>query len=71
MNTLALLAALSGISNLLMAFLYALLVIAIIGGLIWAINKYIYPIPPPILAIVAIVLVILIAIWVLDGFPRP
>lgn len=69
MTTTLLLAAIPA-SGLLVAFLYAVLAIALIGGLIWAINTYIHPIPPPILAVLSIVLVILIVLWFLNGTPR-
>lgn len=57
----------SALSPLLLNFLYAILVIAMIGCLIWAINTYIHPIPPPILAIVAIILVICAVLYFLGG----
>ena len=58
----------AAVSGLLVKFLYAILVIAIIGALIWAINTYIAPIPPPILMILSIILVICLVLWFL-GLP--
>lgn len=60
----------TAVGSLLITFLYAILVIAVIGGLIWAINTYIHPIPGPILAVLAIILVIVIALWLLGDLPR-
>jgi hypothetical protein len=57
----------AALSPLLLNFLYAILIIAMIGCLIWAINTYIHPIPPPILAILAIVLVIVAVLYFLGG----
>ena len=70
MITLATILAATQIGGMLTSFLFAVLAIALIGGLIWAINNYIYPIPPPILAVVAIVLVILVVLWMLGDFPN-
>jgi len=70
MNSL-LLTALSGPANLhgiLVTFLILVIVLAIIGGLLWCIEKWIYPLPAPVKLVLAIVLVILVIIWALNVF---
>ncbi len=49
--------------TLLIGFLILVIVLAIIGGLIWCIEKWIHPIPPPVKLVLAIILVILVIIW--------
>lgn len=56
------------IAGLLWKFLYAFLAIVLLGGLIWAVNKYIGTIPPPLLTAVAVILGILLAIYLLGVF---
>lgn len=68
MNTLVFLAAVPAIRELLVSFLVGILVIAIIGGLIWAIDHYVHPIPPPIKMVLSIVLVICVLIWAVTTF---
>jgi hypothetical protein len=53
----------AGIKGLLIAFLVLVVVLAIIGGLVWCIEKWIHPLPPPVKLVLAIILVILIIIW--------
>jgi hypothetical protein len=53
----------AGIKGLLIAFLILVVVLAIIGGLVWCIEKWIHPLPPPVKLVLAIILVILIIIW--------
>ena len=57
-----------GLTGLLISFLILLVVLAIIGGLIWAIQQWISPLPPPVLMIIAIILVLLIIIWGIKQF---
>ncbi len=68
MSTLLAVASMTGI---LIGFLQALLLIAVIGGLFWGVEKYISPVPPPIRVLVAIVVIIMIVIWFLEGNPSP
>ena len=71
MNTLAYTFAASGgqsLAGILISFLIVVLILACIGGLLWLIEKYISPIPPPVKVIFAIVLLILVIIWALKQF---
>ena len=54
--------------GILVTFLILVIVLAIIGGLMWCIEKWIYPLPPPVKLVLAIVLVILVIIWALNVF---
>lgn len=57
-----------GLESLLISFLVLVIVLAIIGGLLWCIEKWVSPIPPPVKVILAIVLLILIIIWAVRVF---
>ena len=61
--TLAALAA----SGLLMQFLYAVLILAVVGGLLFCIDYFIAPIPPPIKLVIAIIVLIIVVMKVLGG----
>ena len=63
-----LLATTGGIIGLLELFLVAILVLAIIAGLIWAIERWISPIPSEVKLVLAIVIVILVVIFALRQF---
>lgn len=63
MSTLLIVSAPAGIKGLLIAFLILVVVLAIIGGLVWCIEKWIHPLPPPVKLVLAIILVILVIIW--------
>lgn len=65
MNTLILAIGAGNLQEILIAFLVLIIVIAIIGALIWAIEKYIMAqaIPPPIKLIIGLVLIVLVVIW--------
>lgn len=62
---LILLAATPDLSNILISFLVLIVVIAVIGGLIWAIETWIIkaPIPTPVKLVIGLVLIILVVIW--------
>jgi hypothetical protein len=68
MTTLALLAATPPLQEILVSFLILLLVLAVIGGLLWAVEAWISPLPPPVKLILAIVIVILVVIWAIRVF---
>lgn len=73
MNALALflLAASSrNLPQILLSFLVLLLVLAVVGGLMWAIETWILKeaLPKPVRVVIAIVLVILVVIWALTQF---
>jgi hypothetical protein len=53
----------AGIKGLLIGFLILVIVLAIIGGLVWCIENWVHPLPPPVKLVLAIILVILIIIW--------
>lgn len=57
-----------GIVHLLVMFLILLIVLAVIAGLVWAIENWIHPLPPPIKLILAIILVLLVIIWAAQQF---
>jgi len=63
MNVLLVVSAPAGIKGLLIAFLILVVVLAIIGGLVWCIESWIHPLPPPVKLVLAIILVILVIIW--------
>jgi cobalamin biosynthesis protein CobD/CbiB len=67
-TTLVLAASSPDLKTLLVGFLVLIVVIAIIGGLMWAIEHFISPIPPPVKVIIAIVLVALLVIWAINMF---
>ena len=58
----------AGLHGLLVSFLILVIVLAIIGGLIYCIERWIHPIPAPVKLVIAIVLVILVIIWALPVF---
>lgn len=71
MNALLLLAASSqSLPQILVSFLVLLVVLAVVGGLIWAIETWILrgSIPQPIKVVIAIVMVLLVVIWALTQF---
>lgn len=69
MNTLLLaVAAPANLHGILVTFLILVIVLAIIGGLVWCIEKWIYPLPGPVKLVLAIVLVILVILWALNVF---
>jgi hypothetical protein len=55
----------SGLTGILIGFLVLIIVIAVIGGLIWAIETYIMKqaLPTPIKLIIGLVLIVLVIIW--------
>ncbi len=57
-----------GLQGLLISFLILIIVLAIIGGLIWAIQNWISPLPQPVLLVIALILVILVIIWGIKQF---
>jgi hypothetical protein len=56
--------------TLLIGFLVLIVVIAVIGGLIWAIESYVMkqPLPGPIKLIIGLVLIVLVIIWGIKQF---
>jgi len=58
----------SGMRGLLIAFIIGVLVIAIVGGLIWMIDRYVHQIPDPVKLVAAIILVALVLIWACSAF---
>lgn len=58
----------AGLHGILVSFLILVIVLAIIGGLLYCIERWIHPIPPPVKLVIAIVLVILVIIWALSIF---
>ena len=55
------------LQQLLIGFLVLIVVLAIIYGLLWAIENWISPIPPPVKLVLAIVLVVLIVLWAIKN----
>ena len=58
------------LQEILIAFLVLIVVIAVIGGLIWAIETYIMKqaIPGPIKLVIGLVLIVLVIIWGIKMF---
>jgi hypothetical protein len=54
-------------SGLLMKFFMAVLLLAVIGGLLYCIDYFIYPIPGPIKLVIAIIVLIVIVMKFLGG----
>ena len=53
--------------GLLIGFLVLICILAVVAGLLWAIEHWIHPIPPPVKLVIAIILVIAVLIWAI-GF---
>ena len=53
------------LTQILISFLILIAVIAVIGGLIWAIEQWIMhqPLPGPVKLVIGIILIILVIIW--------
>lgn len=68
MSTLALIAVIPPLKGLIFGFIILVLVIAFIAGLIWCIDQWIHPIPPPAKLIIALVMVALILLWAVETF---
>lgn len=70
MNLLTLIAATPPLQEILIGFLVVLVVIAVIAGLIWAIENWIMgsPLPAMVKMIIGLVLIILVIIWALKVF---
>jgi hypothetical protein len=58
------------LKSILISFLVLVVIIAVIGGLIWAIETYIMrqALPNPIKLIIGLVLIILVIIWGINMF---
>jgi hypothetical protein len=59
------------LQHLLITFLILVIVLAIIGGLIWCIENWVSPLPPPVKLVLAIILVILVILWAVQQFAGP
>lgn len=57
-----------GLAGLLISFLILVVVLAIIAGLIYCIETWIHPLPPPVKLVIAIILVLLVIIWGIQTF---
>lgn len=69
MTALIAIAAGMSLSNLLIGFLIMIVVIAIIAGLIYAIETWIIggPIPMPVKLVIGLVLIVLVIIWAIKN----
>ena len=58
------------LTEILIGFLVVLVVIAVIAGLIWAIENWIMgsPIPPMVKMVIGLILILLVIIWALKQF---
>jgi hypothetical protein len=63
---LALIAA-ANLQGLLIGFLILVIVLAIIAGLLWCIENWISPIPPPVKLVLAIIVLILVILWAIGA----
>jgi hypothetical protein len=57
----------TGLTGILISFLYIIIILAIIWGLLWCIENWISPIPPPVKLVLAIILLALIVIWAINA----
>jgi hypothetical protein len=59
-----------GLSGLLIGFLVIIVVIAIIAGLIYAVETWIIggPLPTPVKLVIGLVLIVLVIIWAIQHF---
>lgn len=62
------LAAAAPLLHLLVNFLILVIVLAIIAGLLYCIENWIHPIPPPVKLVLAIIILILVIIWAIQQF---
>ena len=60
----------SGLKGLVITFIIALIVLAIIAGLIWVIETYINkaPLPAPVRLVIALILIVLLILWAISNF---
>ena len=56
--------AMASIQSLLIGFLIIILIIAILAGIIWFVEKYIHALPDMVKVIIAIAVIILAILWV-------
>jgi L-asparagine transporter-like permease len=61
-------AAVGGLVGILVWFLWAILIIAVIAGLIWLIERWVSPIPNEVKLVIAIILIIVVVILALQHF---
>jgi len=54
--------------HLLIGFLVLIIVLAIIWGLLYCIETWIHPIPPPVKLVLAIIILLLVVIWAVSQF---
>ena len=52
------------------SLLFLIVVVVLCGVLLWAINTYIFAFPPPIMAAIAVLVLVLI-VWYLLGYGPP
>lgn len=58
----------AGLKGVLLGFILGILVIAVVAGFIWMIDRYIHVIPDPVKLVTAIILVALVLIWAVTVF---
>lgn len=54
-------------SGLLMNLLYAVLILAVVGCLLYCIDAFIHPLPPPLKLVIAIIVLIIVIMKVIGG----
>jgi len=57
-----------GVSALLIQFIVLLIVLAIVAGLIWAIESWVHPVPAQAKLVLALILVLLVVLWAISAF---
>jgi hypothetical protein len=57
----------AGLTGILISFLTILIILAVIWGLLWAIENWISPIPQPVKLILALILLVAIVIWAIQA----
>jgi hypothetical protein len=57
-----------GVKGILVMFLICIVVLAVVAGLIWAIETFIHALPDMLKLVIAIVLVVCVLIWAVSVF---
>jgi len=58
----------SGLKGLLLTVLFAIIILAIVAGLIWCIERWFAPIPAPGKTVIAVILAICVLLWAISNF---
>ena len=67
MNNLICAVVTGNLQHLLQGFLVLVVILAIIWGLLWCVENWISPVPPPVKLVLAIVILILVVLWAMGA----